>query len=131
MASIAQSVEESNALALALATAADDRKGGDILIFKVTDVTFLADYFVIVSGFSRTQVRALSDSMEDEIENTLQRTPIRKDGESDRSWIVLDYGDVMAHIMLPEMREYYNLEAFWGHSEAVEFEPTEIHNSRS
>lgn len=130
MASIEQSIKESNDLALALANAADDRKGGDILIFKVSDVTSLADYFVIVSGFSRTQVRALSDAMEDAIEKTLNRLPLRKDGESDRSWIVLDYGDVIAHIMLPEMRDYYNLEAFWGHSEAVEFVPSEISNLR-
>lgn len=128
MVSVEQSMKESNALALALANAADDRKGGGISIFKVTDVTFLADYLVIVSGFSRTQVLALSDFMENEAEEKLDRQPLRKEGESDRSWIVLDYGDVMAHIMLPEMREYYNLEAFWGHSEVLEFVPTEVHS---
>ncbi len=125
MVSIDQSIEASKALALALANAADDRKGGDILIFKVTDVTFLADYFVIVSGFSRTQVRALSDYMEDEVQKNLGRSPLRKEGEDDRSWIVLDYGDVIAHIMLPEIRDYYNLEAFWGHSESVDFVTTQ------
>ena len=124
MVSSDQSFDESHALALALANAADDRKGNDILIFKVSDVTFLTDYFVIVSGFSRTQVRALGDYLEDEVEEKVGRSPIRKEGQDDRSWIVLDYGDVIAHIMLPETREYYNLEAFWGHSEQVEFTPT-------
>ena len=126
MESLIQSNDESHDLATTLANAADDRKGGEILIFKVSDVTFLTDYFVIVSGFSRTQVRALGDYLEDEAEQKLGRAPIRKEGENDRSWIVLDYGDVIAHIMLPEMREYYNLEAFWGHSEKVEFVPTQI-----
>ncbi|MEM9136020.1 MAG: ribosome silencing factor [Cyanobacteria bacterium P01_F01_bin.42] len=118
--------DESYSLALTLANAADDRKGGDIVIFKVSDVTFLADYFVIVSGFSRTQVRALGDYLESEVEQRLERAPLRKEGEDDRSWIVLDYGEVIAHIMLPDTRDYYNLEAFWGHSEKVAFEPSQV-----
>ena len=126
MTSTVQPNYESHELALALANAADDRKGGDILIFKVSDVTFLADYFVLVSGFSRTQVRAMGDYLEHEIEQTLNLTPLRKEGEDDRSWIVLDYGDVIAHIMLPDVREYYDLEAFWGHAETIDFTPSHI-----
>lgn len=121
-----RSTDDSKTLALMLANAADDRKGGDILIFKVSDVTYLADYFVIVSGFSRTQVRSLGDYLEDEVEKKVGRSPLRKEGEEDRSWIVLDYGDVIAHIMLPDIRDYYNLEAFWGHSETIEFIPSQV-----
>lgn len=111
-------------LTILLANAADDRKGGDICLFKVSEVTFITEYLVIVTGYSRTQVRAIADAMEHKAQKELQRDPLRKAGESDRSWIVLDYGDVMAHIMLPEQREYYNLEAFWGHSEQIEFIPS-------
>lgn len=121
---IASSTDVNLALAFSLANAADDRKGGDILLFKVSEVTFIADYFVIVTGFSRTQVRAIADEMEKRSEKDLNRLPLRKEGESERTWIVLDYGDVIAHIMLPEQRDYYNLEAFWGHSEQLEFIPT-------
>ncbi len=106
-----------------LADAADDRKAGDICLFKVSEVTFIADYFVIVTGYSRTQVRAIADAMESRAKEEFQREPLRKEGEADRSWIVLDYGDVIAHVMLPEQREYYNLEAFWGHSEQLAFTP--------
>ena len=110
-------------LTMLLADAADDRKAGDICLFKVSEVTYIAEYFVIVTGYSRTQVRAIADAMEYKAKEELQREPLRKEGESDRSWIVLDYGDVIAHVMLPEQREYYNLEAFWGHSEKLDFTP--------
>ena len=73
-----QAFDESHSLALALANAADDRKGINILIYKVADVTFITDYFVIVSGSSRTQVRALGDYLEDDVEAKIGRSPLRK-----------------------------------------------------
>jgi ribosome-associated protein len=114
----------SQALAVAIAQAADDRKGGDIQILKVDEVSFLADYFVIVTGFSRTQVRAIATAMADKVEEQYQRHPLRKEGQSEATWIVLDYGDVIAHILMPEQRDFYNLEAFWGHAERLELELT-------
>ncbi|WP_299484626.1 ribosome silencing factor [Acaryochloris sp. IP29b_bin.137] len=104
-------------LALCLAEVADDRKGGDILVLQVADVSFIADYFVIVTGFSRTQVRAIIESMEKAAEDTCQRHPIRQEGKAEGTWVLLDYGDVIAHVLMPEQREYYDLEAFWGHAE--------------
>ncbi len=116
-----QSRTSSQQLALTLAEAADDRKGADILILNVQDVCFLTDYFVIVTGFSRTQVRALSDSMKKATEEHCHRSPTHSEGQSDSNWIVLDYGDAIAHIMMPEAREFYSLEAFWGHAERISF----------
>ncbi len=107
------------ALALCIADAADDRKGGDILILQVADVSYLADYFVIVTGFSRTQVKAIADSMEEAAETACQRLPIRQEGKSEGTWVLLDYGDVIAHVLMPEQREFYDLEAFWGHAERL------------
>lgn len=107
------------ALALCIADAADDRKGGDILILQVADVSYLADYFVIVTGFSRTQVKAIADSMEDAAETTCQRLPVRQEGKSEGTWVLLDYGDVIAHVLMPEQRDFYDLEAFWGHAERL------------
>lgn len=106
-------------LALCLAESADDRKGGDILVLQVVDVSFIADYFVIVTGFSRTQVRAITESMEKSAEETCKRRPIRQEGKAEGTWVLLDYGDVIAHVLMPEQREYYDLEAFWGHAERV------------
>lgn len=113
------SQDAATTLALCLAAAADDRKGGDILVLQVADVSFIADYFVIVTGFSRTQVRAITEAMEKSAEETCHRFPIRQEGKTEGTWILLDYGDVIAHVLMPEQREYYDLEAFWGHAERV------------
>jgi len=66
-------------------------------------------------------VRAISQSIEDQVETTWQRRPLRTEGQADGSWLLQDYGEVIVHIMLPQEREFYNLEAFWGHAEYVEF----------
>lgn len=113
--------DSSQRLALTLAQAAEDRKGADILILSVGDVCYLTDYFVMVTGFSRTQVRALADSMQKATLEHCLRSPAHVEGQSDSSWIVLDYGDAIAHIMMPETREFYGLEAFWGHAERLSF----------
>ncbi len=104
-------------LVLTIASAADDRKAADLVVLKVTDVTYLADYFVIATGFSRTQVRAIADSIDKKVEEIYQRLPLQTEGKSDGIWILQDYGEVIVHIFLPEEREFYNLEAFWGHAQ--------------
>ncbi|RAM53323.1 MAG: ribosome silencing factor [Hapalosiphonaceae cyanobacterium JJU2] len=109
-----------------IAEAASDRKAGDILVLKVTDVCYLADYFAFMTGYSRVQVRAIAQAIEDQVQQEWQRSPLRMEGKSEGSWVVLDYGDVIVHIMMPKEREFYNLEAFWGHAERVEF-PTSDH----
>jgi ribosome-associated protein len=111
----------SRQLALSIAAAADDRKAADILILSVTEVSYLADYFVIVTGFSRAQVRAISQAIDDKLEQTWQRHPLRVEGQNQASWILKDYGDVIVHIMLPEERDFYNLEAFWSHATKIDF----------
>ncbi|MEO1144730.1 MAG: ribosome silencing factor [Cyanobacteria bacterium J06638_22] len=111
-------------LALTIAQAADDRKAKDIVILKVTDVSYLADYFVIVSGLSMPQLRAIANSIEQQVEDAHGRAPLRTEGETDGNWLLIDYGDVIAHVFMPEEREYYGLEAFWGHAERVPFEPS-------
>lgn len=107
-------------LALCLAQAAEDRKGGDLLVLDVAQMSYLADYFVIVSGFSRTQTRAVAEAMIKAAEQECDRTPRRQEGQAEATWILLDYGDVIAHVFMPEQREFYDLEAFWGHAESLE-----------
>lgn len=113
--------EESRQLAITIAQAADDRKGGDITLLRVSDVSYLADYFVVVTGFSNVQVRAIARSIEDKVETEWQQRPLRIEGQLEGSWVLIDYGDVIAHIFLPKEREFYNLEAFWGHAEQINF----------
>ena len=101
------------------AEAADDRKAGDMTLLKIDTVSTLADYLLIVSGFSKVQLRAISGSIIDKIEAEYNRLPLRTEGQDRGGWILLDYGDAIVHIMMPEQREFYNLEAFWGHGEIV------------
>jgi len=110
---------DSKQLAMAIAEAADDRKADNIVLLNVEKLSYLADYFVIVTGFSQPQLRAISTSIEDQIEEKFQRLPVRVEGKSDGNWILHDYGDVIAHIFLPEARDFYNLEAFWGGAEKI------------
>jgi len=115
--------DDSQELALTIAQAADDRKAGDIVLLKVSDVSYLADYFVVVTGFSSAQVRAIARSIEDEVEEKWHRYPAQTEGQAEGSWVLLDYGDVIAHIFMPDEREFYSLEAFWGHAERIDFVP--------
>ncbi len=103
-------------LSLAAARAADDRKAGDVLILAVGEVSVLTDYFVIATGFSKAQVRAIANAVRDKVSQEWHRQPLRVSGEQDANWIVLDYGDAIVHIMQPKERQFYNLEAFWGHA---------------
>lgn len=105
-----------------IAQAADDRKAGDLVVLKVTDVSYLTDYFVMVTGFSRPQVRAICDSIEDKLEKEFDTRPLRTEGKNEGNWVLLDYGAIIVHIMLPQERDYYNLEAFWAHAENIEIE---------
>ena len=121
----AQKPNMSQELAWTIAQAADDRKGEDILILQVGEVSYLADYFVIVTGFSRVQVRAISQSIEQKVETLLERRPLRVEGQAEGTWILQDFGEVIVHILLPQEREFYNLEAFWGHAEQIEFQASQ------
>ena len=111
----------SKQLAYEIAEAADDKKASDIVLLELSNISYLADFFVIATGFSTTQVKAICDSIEQKIETQYNLLPLRIQGKTDGRWIVVDYGDVIAHIFMQEEREYYNLEAFWGHAGRIEF----------
>jgi ribosome-associated protein len=106
-------------LAFLAAEAADDRKAGDMVLINIGEVSTLADYLLIVTGFSKVQLRAISDSVADKLEEELDRRPLRTEGHNKGGWILLDYGDLIVHILMPELREFYSLEAFWGHGTIV------------
>jgi len=108
-------------LALTIARAADDRKAVDTAVLKVSDVSYLADYFVITSGMSLPQVRAIANSIEQQVNDTWHRAPRRVEGQAEGNWILMDYGDVIVHVFMPKEREFYGLEAFWGHAERIPF----------
>jgi len=107
----------SKALALLAAEACDDRKAVDIRLIRVEEVSSLADWFVICSGLTDVQVRAIARSVEDQLEQELGRLPLRREGQTEGRWVLLDYGEVIVHVLTPSERSYYDLESFWGHGE--------------
>ena len=96
----------------ALVRALDKHKGGNIKVIEVGDLTSLADNFVIAEGGSSTQVRALADYAEEALK-AIGIEPLRVEGYRSQGWIILDYGDVVAHVFHPETRACYDLERLW------------------
>jgi ribosome-associated protein len=114
---------DSEALAQLAADACDDRKAVDIRLIRVDEISSLADWFVICSGLTDVQVRAIGRSVEDRLEAEASRLPLRREGQTEGRWLLLDYGDVIVHVLTPLERNYYDLESFWGHGEQVVYRP--------
>ena len=113
----------SEALARLAAEACDDRKAVDIRLIRVEDVSSLAEWFVICSGLSDVQVRAIARSVEDRLEEETQRLPLRREGQREGRWLLLDYGELIVHVLTPQERHFYDLEAFWRHGEQHRYTP--------
>ncbi|MFI3209706.1 MAG: ribosome silencing factor [Peptostreptococcaceae bacterium] len=92
--------------------AIDDKLGKDISIINIGSTSSLCDYFVIASGSSQRQVKAIADNVEDEL-TKCDIEPRGKEGYDSQNWVLLDYGDVMVHVFDEESREFYNLEKLW------------------
>lgn len=97
----------------------DNKKASDISCLKVSNLTILADYFVICSAGSSTQVKALADNVEDEFAK-LGIHPTAREGKGGTEWLLLDYGDVIIHIFYKEMREFYGLDKLWNDAEEID-----------
>lgn len=90
----------------------DDKKAKDIEIIDISDVSILADYFIICSGTSNTHIRALADELEFKMEEAGYNL-LHKEGYDSARWILLDFGDVVVHIFHEEDRSFYSLERLW------------------
>ena len=91
----------------------NEKKAGDILLLDMEQITLIADFFLICSGSSKVQTRALSDFLHENLHE--EGYPmLRLEGYQEGSWILLDYGELIVHIFLPEERSFYNLERLWG-----------------
>lgn len=101
------------------AWAADGKKGVDIVALEVSGVCQLADYFVICSGESNAQIKAIAGDIEATLKAHGHHRLCQKSDPSTR-WQLLDYGDIVVHVLHPEDREFYQLEAFWSHAERLD-----------
>ena len=103
----------SKELVQAICLALSAKKAKDIATVYVREKSSLCDYFVIASGTSSTQVRAMGEYVEEQMEKQFSLSPVREEGMRDGRWSVLDYGDVIVHIMQDETRLFYHLERLW------------------
>lgn len=100
-------------IARRIAELMDDKKGIDIVVLDVRGLANFADYFVFCTGNTDRQTKALHDAVREGMKDDPSLLPVHTEGERERRWILLDYGDVIAHVMVPEAREYYRLEQLW------------------
>ncbi len=105
-------MNESKDMAKLAYAALEDKKGEDIRVIQIGDISVIADYLVIANGTNSSQVQALADS----VEETLAKNgyePKRIEGARNSSWILMDYGDVIVHVFSKEDRLFYDLERIW------------------
>ncbi len=114
---------ESREKALKIAEILDSKKAKEIQVLKLADLTTVTDYFVICTGNSVTQVKALADEVEEKLAE-MGETPLSIEGYRSAGWVLIDLGDVVVHIFTKEMREFYGLERLWSDAEKedIEFE---------
>jgi len=111
-------------IARAIVDALEDKKAEDILLLDLRQTGLtgqkaeygdytITDYFVIATGNSNRQIRALADHVDEAIKILYERNPAAVDGEADSGWVLMDYGDIIVHIMSEEMRAFYDLEGLY------------------
>lgn len=105
--------QDSLALARTIVDAAADKKADNVLLLDLRGLSSVADYFVVCSGASERQLKAIADGINERVRADMQVTVYKTEGLSGGGWVLVDYGDVIAHIFAPSMRAYYNLEALW------------------
>ena len=108
-----------NEMAAAVVRAMDSKKGLDIRLLHTADVTVLAEYFVICTASSPTHVKTLTDEI-DRVMSELGEPPLRREGHRSGSWVLMDFGCVIAHVFMDEARRFYDLERLWSDAETVD-----------
>lgn len=113
---------ESKEIMLKAVAVLDGKKARNIKVLDISPLTTIADYFVVCSGGSTTQIKALSDALEEEFEKNGIHF-MGKEGFNSANWILMDYGGVVIHIFSEEMREFYSIEHLWSDAAEVDISP--------
>lgn len=101
------------------AEAAEDKKARDVVILDISGISVICDYFVICSGLSSTQVRAIAENVEEKLAERGTKK-LRIEGLKDGHWVLLDFGAVVVHVFQDHDRQFYNLEHLWGDARVVQ-----------
>ena len=107
-------------LAMLAARALSDKKGKEIQVLEISDLTTLADYFVLATGSSNTQINALVSSVEKVLAEEAGEEPLHREGYRGGTWVLLDYGCIAVHVFNAEAREFYGLERLWRDGKSVD-----------
>lgn len=119
-----ENIKELAAMAIA---ALEDKKAEDIRMIDISDVSVLADYFIIANGSNRSQIQALSDAVEERLGKA--GYPVKQmEGYDNANWVLLDFGDIMIHIFDRENRLFYDLERIWRDGKIVDVFSDEINS---
>jgi ribosome-associated protein len=110
---------DSKKLALLCRDLAENRKAEDTVVLDVRKLSSVTDYFVVTSGTSEPHLRAITDEIMDKLRDEHGLRPRAVDGTLQTAWVVLDYFDVIVHVMRADVRERYNLEGLWGDAPKV------------
>ena len=100
-------------LARRLVDAIEDKKGEDIVLMDIHAQALFADYFVLCSGDSERQLKAILDAIQETAAKEFRAHPRHVEGKPETGWMLLDFGDVIVHIFSPSQRDYYDLEGLW------------------
>ncbi len=115
-------------IARACAAFADEKKAENIRILDLRNLSPVSDYFVLCTAMSAPQLRAVRDNIEDEMKAQHGERPMYLDGDFESQWLIIDYGNVMVHVLTPEKRDYYALEELWGDAPEISLTP-ELENA--
>lgn len=113
-------MEQSKLMARLAYQALDDKKGEDIQVIDISQVSVLADYFIIANGNSESQVRALVDNVEEELSKAGYEMK-QREGYSSGNWVLMDFGEIIVHVFDKENRLFYDLERIWRDGKHVDF----------
>ena len=106
-------------LACVVARILDEKIASNISILNISNVSSFADYFVICSAQTSTQVKALTENLSEKIKNIISRLPIGKENDAKNRWNLIDYGDVVVHILQEDERSTYAIVKFWNHAFSI------------
>ena len=105
-------------LAARIVDAMADKRALDISVIDLREVSSMADFFVLGTGESDLQVKAIANGIADQVEETCGEQPWKREGMDHLRWVVIDYVDVVAHIFLPEKRDHYRIDRLWGEADS-------------
>ena len=113
--------DEAESVAKKIASILDSKKAMDVKIVNVHEKTILADFFVFATGTSTTQVNSLADEVEFKLKTEDGIEPLRVEGAGSGSWVLVDYGSIIVHVLGVQSKEFYKLEKLWAEGTPVEY----------